>query len=108
VTKKARDVKKTLLAKGFREESGKHHIYYWFFLDNKKTSVNTYFSHNAADLNDFILSQVSKQLKFEKKDHLIQFLDCHIDQNAYTKMLIDGNHVRREVLTVPVGDDNKI
>ena len=101
--KKVREIKKILLEKGFREDNGKHHIYYRFFLDGKKTSVYTYFSHDASDANDFLLSQISRQLKFQKRDHLLQFIDCHIDERAYTKMLFDGNYVRREEKKNPNG-----
>jgi hypothetical protein len=103
VIKKVREITKVLLEKGLREETGKHHIYYWFFLDGKKTSVNTYFSHSASEANDFLLSQISKQLKFQKKDHLLRFIDCYIDEPAYTKMLLDGKYVRREENNSPNG-----
>jgi hypothetical protein len=45
VPRKARDVKKALKLKGFREEE-RDHWYYFFYHAGKKTDIYTKISHN--------------------------------------------------------------
>ena len=87
--RKAKDIKRTLLRKGFELNPKKeYHEYYYFVIDGKKSEVFTYFSHSKTEYNKHLLSMIKHQLKFESNDDFENFLDCPFSQDDYTQMLI--------------------
>ena len=96
MNKKVRDIKKSLLNKGFLEDGAKaDHVYFRFFLDGKRTSISTHYSHGEIDIGPPLISLMSREMKL-KKEQFLQFVDCHMDGAAYAKILLDGQHIRRE------------
>jgi hypothetical protein len=86
--RKACDIKKVLLKKGFVLDPKKdHHEFYFLFVDGKKQSIHTYFSHSLKDYDKSLLSQIKKQLKFDSAENFEGFLDCPFSKENYLKML---------------------
>jgi hypothetical protein len=54
----------------------------------KQTGIKTYISHGSGkDLNDFLISQMKKQLKLDTSNQAFQFLECSMSEQAYNKIL---------------------
>jgi len=90
-TLKIRDIKAALARKGFVSRDGDHE-YFIFHCDGKKTSVMTKFSRSATEADDWLQSQVAKQIKLSKAQ-FIRFVECAMSANEYRALLIDGKHV---------------
>lgn len=85
---KTRKIDSALKKKGFKIVKEKEdHIYYYFFINGKKTPIHTKLSHGIKEYSNDRLSDVKKQLKFEKKDELLRFIDCSITLPKYIAML---------------------
>ena len=94
MTKKVREIEAALSKKGFRQDAT-HHLYWHFFLDGKKTTVNTFFSHGATEIYGGRINQQARQLNLSKKQFL-EFIECRLDEAAYQKILLDGGHIERD------------
>jgi hypothetical protein len=90
---KARDARSALCAKGFREDDSRHHCFYFFYFEGRKSSEYTKISHNATDLDDFLCGAMAKQIRLTKKQ-FISLVDCNIDAEAYAKLLVETGHIR--------------
>ncbi|MGB2842589.1 MAG: type II toxin-antitoxin system HicA family toxin [Halobacteriota archaeon] len=87
---KARKIDSSLTRKGFIKEEGRKHTFYFFVVDGKKTLIRTHLSHGDKDCDDYLLSEIRKQLKFDKKGELIDFIDCtKMNFEEYLSMLTD-------------------
>lgn len=90
---KTRKIASALTRKGFVEQGGrkrKKHIFYFLYVDGKKTSIRTKLSHGINEYNDTLLSLMRKQLKFDKKEELEDFIDCtKMNFEEYLSMLSD-------------------
>lgn len=81
------DAKKTLKnlrKKGFMVVDGDHK--FLEFYHNNKLILHTKISHEEKDLNDFLISQMSKQCKISKPD-FINLANCPLSQKAYVELL---------------------
>lgn len=90
--RKPKDLMKTLEKKGFIKESSNkktHHIFYYFVHNNKKTHINTYFSHGSKDYDKFLMSMIKRQLKFTDSNDCELFFDCTFTKENYEVMLIE-------------------
>ncbi|HIH97312.1 MAG TPA: type II toxin-antitoxin system HicA family toxin [Thermoplasmata archaeon] len=88
VVKKTRNIAAALTKKGFREEPRrKKHDFYYFYENGKKTRIWTKLSHGVSEYNDDLLTEMRKQLKFEKKKDLEKFIDCPFKKEDYLEML---------------------
>ena len=86
--RKTKDIKSSLLKKGFTISSQKkHHEYYYLVINGKKQSIYTYFSHGKKEYNQSILSLMKKQLKFENTEDFENFIDCSMSKEEYRDML---------------------
>jgi hypothetical protein len=92
VTKKIRVIQSSLAKKGFVADDTGHHIYYRFFIGGKRTDVYTFFSHGDVEIHGGRINQTAKQLRLDK-DKFLELIDCHMDESAYTKLLLDGGHI---------------
>lgn len=81
---KARDVKQSLLRKGFRETDKRDHYYYFFYHDNKKTNIFTKISHNETDIGDKLCSCMAKQVRLNNAQFQ-ELVDCPLTQRDVTK-----------------------
>ncbi|MFC5191220.1 hypothetical protein ACFPIK_05540 [Algoriphagus aquatilis] len=79
---------KALLKKGFKETENKSedHKRVEFWYNGKLTRARTKFSHNNQDLNDSLISLVSKQICLSKQE-FIKFVDCSISEEKYIEIL---------------------
>jgi len=81
-------IEKALSAKGFRLKES-HHRFYYFYYENKITSIRTKVSRGSShkDYNDILLKQIQHQLKFDTKEQLFQFLQCPLKEEDYVQLL---------------------
>ncbi|MBT4526404.1 MAG: hypothetical protein HOC24_07630 [Deltaproteobacteria bacterium] len=79
------EVESSLLRKGF-QASGKKHLMYYFYYKNKKTPVFTFLSHGKQDIDSYLISKMSKQVKLSKKDYL-DLINCPLTKEKYTEKL---------------------
>ena len=63
---KTRHVAVSLCAKGFREDHKRDHRYYFFYHQGKKSSIQTKISHNADEIDDYLCSAMSRQMRLTR------------------------------------------
>ena len=83
--RKARDVEKALLCKGF-EKRESHHTFLHLFVDGKKTRVWTKISHGSKDISDPLLGQMSRDLAISRRD-FEDLVDCPLSREEYLAKL---------------------
>lgn len=86
---KAKKIDSALTRKGFIREEGKKHTFYILVVGGEKTLIRTKLSHGSKDCNDYLLSKICNQLKFDKKEELIDFIDCPKTLEDYVSTLTD-------------------
>lgn len=91
-TRKAASIEFALKSKGFRQDNT-HHRMYWFYYDNKKTSIRTRLSHSVKEYGENLLKQIQKQMKFNTQRKLLDFIDCPLDEEGYVDMLRDEGEI---------------
>ena len=80
-----------LLQKGFvRDES--HHTMLRLVVDGRKTRVHTWFSHGRTKADDWLLSQIARELHLSKRE-LFSYLECRIGKEAYALTMRARRHV---------------
>lgn len=84
----SKDTYQKMLQKGFIKAPSKSPDHKWieFWYDGKLTRAKTKFSHNGQDINDFLISQISKQICLTKGEFL-KFIQCTISVDAYANIL---------------------
>ena len=88
--RKQNEVEKSLLAKGFRAKEGDHTYFNYYSKAGKKTAVFTKTSHGAREIDDSLLSRMSRQCKLSNKDFGL-LIDCPLDRDTYeTKLIAQG------------------
>jgi hypothetical protein len=88
---KARDVKKSLKAKGFGEEN-RDHFYYFFVYNGKKSPIHTKISHGETDIDDRNCASMARQIKLTNPQFK-NFVDCCLTKEAYLEVLIQTGHI---------------
>jgi len=76
--------------KGFTEKRSGHHIYYQYKTPDGKLcpKVYTYVSHGRGNnLSDYHLSAMRRQMKFDKKDDFMAFIECTFTKEMYFDLL---------------------
>jgi len=68
------------LKKGFKDERGRRDIFYYYYFNGKKSHIFTKMSHNPGDLDEWLISNMAKQLKLEKND-FVEVVKCSIDKD---------------------------
>ncbi|MBY6273821.1 MAG: type II toxin-antitoxin system HicA family toxin [Caldibacillus debilis] len=84
---KTKDIEAALLKKGFQRVVS-HHIYYFLYVDGKKTSIRTKISHGIKEYDKSLLSQMAKQLKLPN-EMFVNFIKCPLSYEDYLKYLRD-------------------
>lgn len=82
---KWREVRRVLVAKGFKEEPATHHEWYRFYRNGKATSIRTKISHgDKGELhsNSPLMTNVQHQLRLQRKQ-LEDFLNCPMSEEDY-------------------------
>ena len=76
-TYKTREIESALMKKGFQEYKTKHHKYYIWQNDQKKTVIQTFISHGKHEYNGSVLSSLRKQLHL-KNNQFDAFVQCSL------------------------------
>lgn len=82
-----------LQKKGFKQQQSRHHDYFWLYVGNKKTAINTYVSRGESDFSEPILSARRKQMSLATKDQILNFIDCSLSHDAYVEFLIQSKAI---------------
>ena len=91
--KAKRDVEAALKKKGFAQDDGDHHWFFYWTLDGKKTTVRTKTSHGSTkDLGDSLLKEMARQVRISKVQFL-DLVDCPLGREEYERLLREGGHV---------------
>lgn len=89
--RKTKELKSVLLKKGFVEVTNKkRHQFVQFFVEGKKTSIRTMFSHGLKEYSPNLMGKIKNQLRFENAEMAEDFFDCPMSEDDYVKMLIDN------------------
>ena len=91
-TFKTRDIRKSLLDKGF-EKNSSHHEMYWLHIEGRKTSVRTRLSHGSTEYGDNLLGQMAAQLRLRRRQ-LDELVECPMSGKDYIDHLVRHGHVR--------------
>lgn len=83
---KTKDIKYSLQKKGFFEEIGDH-LFYFYYIDDKKTEIYTKISHGEKEIDDFLISKMSKQLRLSKTQ-FIDLIRCSLSKEEYKEIVI--------------------
>lgn len=91
--KPAKDVDAALCRKGFKSHDS-HHVYYYLWVNGKKTTVRTHISHGEKEIDDNLLSFMAKQVKLTKK-LFGDLIDCPLTHDQYVEHLRNAGHVEK-------------
>lgn len=86
-----RKIESALLKKGFRRDDS-HHVYFWLFIGDKKTSVKTWVSHGHSDCGNRLISWMSKQLSISK-EQFVALVSCPLKHEEYVEILRKQNRI---------------
>jgi predicted RNA binding protein YcfA (HicA-like mRNA interferase family) len=88
-----RDVEVALKKKGFKQDEGDHHWFFFWTADGKKTTVRTKTSHGSTkDLGDGLLKEMARQVRVSKVQFL-DLIDCPMSREQYQQLLEDGSYL---------------
>jgi predicted RNA binding protein YcfA (HicA-like mRNA interferase family) len=81
-------VLKALMKKGFKAADNKSldHKRVEFWYKGRLTRCNTKFSHNNQEINDYLISHMSKQIQLSKNE-FVKFANCTLTENEYIDIL---------------------
>lgn len=79
---KGKDVESNLRKKGFSDSSGVKHKFLVFVYGGIKTHT----SHNGQDVDDYLQSEMGKQVKLTKKQ-FYDFASCKMTMQEYITIL---------------------
>jgi hypothetical protein len=81
---KGKKTMQSLLKKGFTKTNSHHHIFE--FWHNKKLIASTRTSHNDQDINDPLITAMSKQCLMDR-DFFVAFAQCTKSKDDYIQLL---------------------
>lgn len=81
-TLKTDKIKTSLCKKGFQENKHKDHIYFYYFVDGKKSAVYTKISHGVNEIDDALVGLMARQTKLKKSD-FIKLIECTLSKEEY-------------------------
>lgn len=88
-----KDVEKALQKKGFTLETKRDHNYYFLYIDNKKTPVNTKVSHGSnKDISDSLLSLMRREMHLPKKE-FDEYMNCTFSKEEYINHLKENEYI---------------
>ena len=90
--KKALNISRALKKKGFLENTKRDHIWYTYYRNGKKTSINTKISHGVNEIDDGLLGKMARQMRLSRHD-FDEFVACHLSQDDYDKQMLDNNQI---------------
>lgn len=84
-----RKVVSSLTKKGFEKDDEGHHVYLRYrFLNGGESKIRTRVSHGSRpkDLNDYRISEMSRQVGLTKKEFL-ELVSCPMSQDDYEEII---------------------
>jgi hypothetical protein len=78
-SKKARGVRQAQVVNGFREDAKRDHLYYFLYVDGRKSAIHTKISHNETEIGPALLSLMARQLRIGAAQFDL-FIDCKTTQ----------------------------
>lgn len=97
MTIKPGDLSAALTSKGFRKVKGGDHDFYFYFDENgDKTKIRTKISrgsHGKKQIGESMVSIIREQMHFDKKEQLIDFVECRLTAEDYRSM-INGKNLK--------------
>ena len=92
--RKAREVRRGLRRKGFRETDSRHRKLEYYKLNGQEGGVNTLMSHGSErDLGDHLLGQMARQIHLTRRQ-FDDLIDCRLSQADYEAMLRRDGMIR--------------
>jgi hypothetical protein len=88
----ARVVTTALLNKGFIKIEASHHTMFWLVAAGRRRGIHTRFSHGQRKVDDWLLSEMAKQLHLSKLE-LLRFIQCEIGHDKYTNLMMERGHL---------------
>jgi hypothetical protein len=85
---KTSKLESSLKKKGFELEVNDHRYYYFYWENEKLSTIFTYVSHSETNFNEFLLNQRRKQLCLNNKQQMIDFINCPMSKENYKEHLI--------------------
>jgi hypothetical protein len=85
--KTTQQIRQSLTKKRFIEDKT-HHCYFHLYINGKKTSIYTLFSHGKKECGDSLLAKMARELRLKRKD-FNDLIDCPLGKEAYIQMLKD-------------------
>jgi hypothetical protein len=89
---KSREVSAALRRKGFREQSERDHKYYFFYHDGKKSRINTKISHGESEIDDYLCSAMSQQMRLTRAQFR-KLVECPLTAKQYLTLLIEAGYL---------------
>jgi len=83
---------KSMCKKGFKDTVNKSndHKRVEFWYNGKLTRCRTKFSHNGQEINDYLISEMAKQVSLSKKE-FVEFAKCNLSEDEYVTILRTKN-----------------
>ena len=86
---KAKDLENALLKKGFQKQEGSNHAQYFFYYQNKKTSIRVSVSRGSkSTYGGYLINCVRKQMNLDDNQQLESFVDCTFSEQSYCNHLL--------------------
>lgn len=95
---KAKNTIQNLTKKGFKQVFDRDHRYFEFWHNNVFVT-KTFTSHNNKDIDDYLISQMSKQCKVTAS-FFKEFAKCNKTKEEYVLELINGGHIQPSTLQI--------
>jgi hypothetical protein len=83
-----------LLRKGFERVEGKHHAMFFLVAEGKRTSVRTRLSHGQRRVDEWLLSEIAKELHLSKRE-LLRFVECAMSGQEYAALMAERGYLSR-------------
>lgn len=90
---KVKTIEAALGKKGFQMERQKKHRLWVFYLNGKKTSIRTFFSHGITDYSDSLLGSMAKQVRLSR-ENLNSLIECPLSHEEYLSLMIQEGYIR--------------
>ncbi len=92
---KKRDFSKSATSKGYIEITKGDHIFFRFTDSEGKICdlIHTKISHGSSqDISNDLLAKMYKQMKFDKKSDLEEYIKCTFSEDTYRNLLISKGY----------------
>lgn len=91
-TLKIIDIKRSLSKKGFSSTESDH-TFYHLWVDGKKTSIWTKYSHGEKEIGDPLINQMAAQTKL-KRDQFMGLIQCSLSGTEYVDILRTQGYIK--------------